>query len=101
MAYSLIATTTQKTDWKKLYAEVFNPDIGIEMFPIASGAPDVYYLGINIPFFKLDAHPDTWDILVKIINKLKTVFSFEVFDLYNGFFVDDQNIEQVKKSLTS
>lgn len=99
MAYSFIATTTQKTDWQKLHAEVFNPDSAIEMFPIASDEPDVFYLGISIPMLKIDKYSDTWNDLVKTITKLKTAHSFEIFDLYHGFYVGDQNIEQVKKAL--
>ncbi len=101
MAYSFIASTTQKTEWQKLHKEVFKSTNGIEMFPIASSVPNVFYLGICIPFSRLETYPDTWNVLVKIISELKTTYSFEIFDLYNGFFVDDQNIEQVKKSLTS
>jgi hypothetical protein len=85
MAYSLIATSNKEPDWQKLHQEVFNPDSAIEMFPITSDEPGVFYLGISIPLFKLDKHPATWKDLVEVITKLKTKHNCEIFDLYNGF----------------
>ena len=101
MAYSFIANTTKEVDWSNLHSEVFIPDSAIEMFPIASDKSDNYYLGISIPFGKLDKYPNTWDDLVNTIHKLKRNYGFEIFDLYHGFFVNDNNINQVKESLLS
>lgn len=99
MAYSFIATTKKNPNWSNLHTQVFRPDTSIEVFPIESEEPDKYYVGICIPFSKLDKHPNTWDDLVNVIHKMKGEFGFEIFDLYHGFFVTDENINQVKESL--
>lgn len=101
MAYSFIAITSVKPDWKDLHSNIFRANSAIEMFPIKSDDPKTYYLGMCIPFHKLDLYPNTWNDLVELINKLKTVYNFKVFDLYNGFFINDKNIKIIKKSLTS
>ena len=99
MAYSFIAVSEKEPDWKSLHAQIFREDSAIEMFPIQSEEPGKYYLGICIPFSKLDQYPETWDELVSIINKLKSTFGFDTLDLYHGFFVNDENMGQVKASL--
>jgi hypothetical protein len=98
MGYSLLAIAEQEPNWKELHADVFNPDGPIEMFPIDEGDAK-YYLGLNIPSSKLDKHSNTWEELEKTINALKSTYNFKVFDLYGGFYVDDQNLLEVKKQL--
>lgn len=97
MAYNFIATSAKEPDWQKVHTKVFNENSAIEMFPIETGKVE-YQLGISIPFVKLERHPNTWEALAKTIKELND-FGFRVFDLYNGFYVDDGNLNKVKQSL--
>jgi fructose 1,6-bisphosphatase len=78
---------------------LFKASSAIEMFPIASTEPNKYNLGLSIPIFKQKENPNTWNDLVETITKLEADYSFEVFDLYNGFVVTPDNLDQVKKAL--
>ena len=99
MAYSFIATTKKAQDWSAVRKQVFDPESAIEMFPVESAPTGVYHLGICIPTYKLNQRPQTWEELQKTIHTLKNDFEFEVFDLYHGFYVSDENLDEVKKSL--
>lgn len=99
MGYSLIAIAEKEPEWAELHGEVFNPNGPIEMFPIDEG-DGKFYLGINIPSSKYNAYPNTWEELEKTIRTLLAKYNFMVFDLYGGFYIDDENIAEVKKQLT-
>lgn len=99
MAYSFIAITKKTQNWTEVRNRVFDPESAIEMFPIESGKKGVYNLGICIPSVKLNQRPQTWDELLRIFNSLKIDFEFEVFDLYHGFYVTDDNLHEVRNSL--
>jgi hypothetical protein len=98
MAYSFLAISDNEPNWEELHSEVFNPNGAIEMFPIEED-DGKSYLGISIPSSKLELNPNTWDELVTTITTLKNKYSFKIFDLYHGFFVDDSNIDEVKSQL--
>ncbi len=98
MAYSFIAIPKNAPDWKQLHSDVFNPKGAIEMFPIDENNGS-FSLGISIPTSKLDAHSNTWEELEKIIRVLQSKYSFKVFDLYGGFYIDGENLKEVRNQL--
>lgn len=101
MAYSFIAITQKEPDWKEINSTVFNPGSAIEMFPIHSVDKNEFMLGICIPAHKLkmEKNYDTFDKLMETIETLSEKHGFKVFDLYNGFFVDESNYDVVEETL--
>lgn len=98
MSYNIIAITDNEPNWQELHAKVFDPNGPIEMFPIDE-RDGIHYLGLSIPSTKLDKYPNTWAELEKTIKALRSKYSFKVFDLYGGFYIDDGNLMEVKKQL--
>lgn len=100
MGYNLLAIQSKEPDWIKLHNEILDREGAIELFPINEN-DGKYYLGINIPLYKLRNNKNTASDLEQMIKILKEKYGFEIFDLYNGFFVDDSNMDKVIESLTA
>lgn len=98
MGYSILAIAKKEPNWQELHSGIFNPNGPIEIFPIEE-KDGRYYLGLSIPSTKLEEHPNTWDELEATINVLKSKYSFKLFDLYAGFYIEDENLLEVKKQL--
>lgn len=98
MSYNLLAISNTAPDWQKINANVFNPNGPVEMFPIDEG-DGLAYLGLSIPASKLARNPDAWEEIATILRSLRFIYNFKVYDLYGGFFVEEDNIHKVKQQL--
>lgn len=98
MSYNIIGIAEKEPNWKELHSDVFNPVGAIEMFPIDQG-DGKFYLGLSIPSKNIETHPNLWQQLEEVINQLRNKHGFQVFDLYGGFYVDQNNLAKLKKQL--
>jgi hypothetical protein len=101
MAYNLLAEKTEDFDWVKIRNFLDGLETQcIEAFPIQSDiGKRMYFLGVSIPYSKLDEESDFWPIFVRFFNVLTQDFNFNVFDLYLGEYLDKEKLPQVKKNL--
>lgn len=98
MGYALIGIAEKEPDWKQLHADVCDPKGPLEFIPIEEG-DGKHYLGISIPSSKLKAHDNAWEVLENVLGRMRKQHGFQVFDLYGGFFVDEENLPKLKQQL--
>jgi len=101
MSYNFIAEKNGDYDWFEIERYFNNVKTqAIEVFPIISEAEsEKYLIGISIPYYKLDRDHNFWKVFSEILKDLNQKFGFKIYDLYNGFYINDSNLNRVKDGL--
>lgn len=101
MAYNFIVEKTESVDWQELRNFFNDLDTqAIEAFPIlVETNSDDHFIGISIPFSKLDKEADFWSIFLNMFQVLSQKFQLKIFDLHNGIYINKSDLPRVKKSL--
>jgi hypothetical protein len=101
MAYNLIAEKTEPLDWEQLwnfFQQLQSP--AIEAFPISDEPDsDPSFIGISIPFNKLDLEADFWAKFLELFAGLTQRFKLKIFDLYRGSYIRELDLPRIKQSL--
>jgi hypothetical protein len=97
MAYNIIAESSKTLDYKKLHAEIFTEDLFFEIIPMPKlGIRNGDAIGICVPLKY--ANETTWEQLKPVLNKLRTRFCCDVYDLYGGQKLSFFNINTFKNN---
>lgn len=101
MAYSLLAHKKGSLNWEKFKDSFMSISEGsIEVFPISiEEEENESCIGISIPTTSLQADPDIWIKIIKIVKICSSDFSLMVYDLYSGQYIFDENLQTLKKNI--
>jgi hypothetical protein len=98
MAFNIIAETEKKLDFDSIHEQVYLVDFNFDFVPMPRlGLNGGDAIGICIPLN--NANEETWAQLKPVLNKLKSDFNCDVYDLYGGQKLDFFNIDTFKKKL--
>ena len=98
MAFNIIAETDKKLDYNKLHDEIYSENMNFDFVPMSGLGPNGGdAIGICIPLKY--ANDNTWAQLKPILEKLKSKFGCDVYDLYGGQKLDVFNIDTFKQNL--
>ncbi|MFT3679057.1 MAG: hypothetical protein QM791_02220 [Ferruginibacter sp.] len=98
MAFNIIAETSKKLDYEKLYKAVYSGSVNFEFVPMPGlGLNNGDAIGICIPL--KNANEITWTQLKPILKTLKSDFGCDVYDLYGGQKLGLFNADSFKKNL--
>ena len=98
MAFNIIAETDKSLDYDSLHKQVYSEDLNFDFVPMPGlGLNGGDAIGICIPLN--NANEETWTQLKPVLNKLKSRFNCDVYDLYGGQKLGLFNIDTFKKNL--
>jgi hypothetical protein len=98
MAFNILAESSNQLNYDLIHKELFSDNLPFELFPMPGlGKQNGDAVGICVS--RTNAHANTWEILKKVIERLKTEFGCDVYDLYGGQKLDDNNVSMFRKNL--
>lgn len=97
MAFNIMAESKKSIDYDKLYIRVFKEHLMIEFIPMPNlGLESGDAIGICVP--QKNINENTWQELKTILKILKSEFSLDVYDLYDGQKLGLFNINDFKRN---
>ena len=98
MSFNIIAETSSRLDFQKIYHAVYKDELPFDFVPMPDLGPEGGdALGICIPLE--NASEATWNELLPVLNILRTKFRCAVYDLYGGQKLGFFNSKTFKKTL--
>ena len=98
MAFNIIAESNKSLNYEQIHKELFQDSLPFELIPMPGlGKQNGDALGICIPIN--NANFNTWTSLKIVLEKLHSEFSCDIYELYGGQKLDENNILTFRQNL--